>query len=46
MQRTDWWLPKVGGLGVRKMGEEGQKQTPSYKINKSWGYNAQHGEYS
>ena len=35
------------GWGVGKMGEEGQKvQTSSYKINKSWGYNVQHGDYS
>ena len=29
------------------MGEEGRKaQTSSYKINKSWGCNVQHGDYS
>ena len=29
------------------MGEGGQKvNTSSYKINKSWGYNVQHGDYS
>ena len=28
------------------MGKRGQKlQTSSYKINKSWGYNVQHGDY-
>ena len=30
-----------------KMGEEGKmEQTSSYKINKSWGCNVQHGDYS
>ena len=29
------------------MGDGGQKlQTSSYKINKSWGCNVQHGDYS
>lgn len=33
MQRTDWWLPEVGGGGVGTMGTRGQKvQTCSYKI--------------
>ena len=32
---------------VGKMGEEGQKvQTFSYKLNKSWGYDLQHDDYS
>ena len=35
------------GWGVGEMGEGGQKvQTSSYKINKSWGYNVQHGDCS
>ena len=35
-----------GELGMVKMGGGGQKvQTSSYKINKSWGYNVQHGDY-
>ena len=47
MQRTDWWLPEVGGGGVGEIGEGGQKApTSSYKINKSWGCNPQHGDYS
>ena len=34
-----------GELGMVKMGGGGQKvQTSSYKINKSWGYNVQHGD--
>ena len=33
--------------GVSKMGKVDQKvQISSYKINKSWGYNVQHGDYS
>ena len=41
---------QIGGWGgvavVGKMGEGGQKvQTSSYKINKSWGCNVQHGDY-
>lgn len=29
------------------MGKGGQKvQTPSYKINKAWGHNTQHGDHS
>ena len=36
-----------GCLGVGKTGEGGQVvQTSSYKINKSWGCNVQHGDYS
>ena len=36
----------VPGAGC-KMGEGGQKvQTSSCKINKSWGCNVQHGDYS
>ena len=35
------------GLGVGEMGEGGQKvQASSYKINKSWGCNVPHGDYS
>ena len=35
------------GWGGSKMGERGQKvQTFRYKINKSWGCNLQHGDYS
>ena len=47
IQTTDWWLPEGRGVGVGKMGEGGQKvQTSSYKINKSWGYNVHHGDFS
>ena len=36
-----------GGSGVGKIGEQGQEiQTCSHKINKSWGYNVHHGDYS
>ena len=35
------------GWGVGEMGEGGEKvQTASYKINKSWGCNVQHVDYS
>ena len=34
-------------MGVGELDEEGQNvPTSSYKINKSWGCNAQHGDYS
>ena len=42
--RTDQWLPEVG-CGRAKW----VKRVKSYKlpvINKSWGCNAQHGDYS
>ena len=43
---TDCWLPEVGE-GVGKMVEEGQKvPTSSYKLNKPWKCNAQHGDCS
>ena len=48
IQRTDWWLPEVK-VGVREMGEEEQKSTKgtcSYKIDRSWGYNEEHSDYS
>ena len=36
-----------GRVGVSKVCKEGQKlHTPSYKINKSWRYNVQCGNYS
>ena len=36
-----------GWVGDGQMGEGGQKeQTSSDIINKSWGYNVQHGDYS
>lgn len=38
IERTDWWLPGVGGWG--ETGEGSQKvQTSSYKMNESWGCN-------
>ena len=40
-------VPEVGNGRVGKMGEGGQKvQTSSYNMNKSWGCNIQHGNYS
>lgn len=37
----------VVARGVGGMGEGDQKvQTSSYKINKVWGWNVQHGDYS
>ena len=44
----DCWLPDLGGgWMVGEMTEEGQKvDTFSYKINKFWGSNIQHGDYS
>ena len=45
IQRTDCWLLEVGVVG--KMGEGSQKVQPSsYKINKSWACNVQHGDNS
>ena len=49
--RTDGWLPEelkgVGGGVGDKMCEDGQKvQTSSYKISQSWGYHAQHADWS
>ena len=38
---------KRQGLGVGGLGKSGQKvQNSSYKINKYWGYNVQHDDYS
>ena len=38
-------VARSGGWELGKMGEVGQKiQTSSYKINKSWGGNVQHGD--
>ena len=35
------------GYRIGNTGEEDQKiQNSSYEINKSWGYNVQHGNYS
>ena len=45
IQRTRLVVARVGGVG--EMGEGDQKaQTSSYKINKFWGCNVQHGDYS
>ena len=49
IQRTDQWLPEVGGEMSEgsEMGEANQKvQASSYKINKSWECKVQHGNYS
>ena len=47
MQRRDQWLSEAGGQGWAKMDEGGRKvNTCSYKINKAWGCNVQHGDYS
>ena len=41
IQIVDWWLQWWG------IGEGGQKvQNSSYKVNKFWGSNVQHGTYS
>ena len=46
IQNTDRWLPEAR-WGVAEMGEGSQKvQTSSYKINKSWECNVQHGNSS
>ena len=37
-QALGWWAGETS--------EGSQRCKPSYKINKSWGYNAQHGNYS
>ena len=41
VQRTDWWL-----LEVVVGWEEWVKGVKSYKINKLWEFNVQHGDYS
>ena len=44
-QRVEWLLPRAGEQG--QWGDIGQMvQTSSYKINKFWGSNVQHGVYS
>ena len=46
IQRTDGWLPEVGGEG-RKMGEGGTKaEISSYKRNESWECYVQHDDNS
>ena len=44
-QNTEWWLP--GTEEYEKWGDTLQReQTSSYKINKLWGSNMLHGNYS
>ena len=44
-QRVEWWLPGTGESG--KWGDASQRiQAFSYKMNKFWGSNVQHGDYS
>lgn len=44
-QRVKWQLP--GTEEWEKGGDLGQRaHTCSYKLNKSWGYNVQHNDYS
>ena len=47
-QKVDWWLPESGWKKGRVIvGKGSQKvQTSHNKINKLWGYNIQHGDYS
>ena len=46
IQRTDGWLPEIGGEG-RKMGEGGTKaEISSYKRNESWECYVQHDDNS
>ena len=55
-RETKSWTHRYGGkiagcqrwgFGGSEMGESSQtEQTSSYKINKSWGCNVQHGDYS
>ena len=46
-ETDDLWLPEVEGWGEGELEEGGQKvQTSSYKINKYYGCNVQHGDYS
>ena len=46
IQRTDGWLPEIGGEG-RKMGEGGTKaEISSYKRNEFWECYVQHDDYS
>ena len=43
-KKSDLWLSDAGG---GELDEGGQRlQTPSYKINKYWGCNVQHDDYS
>ena len=44
-QKVEWWLPGAGG-GVEWRGIDQRVQTSSYKMNKFWGSNAQHSDYS
>lgn len=45
-QRTDWWLPGVG-CRVGEMDQGFQKvHTSSFKIDKLWECNVQHGDNS
>ena len=41
-----WWLPEARGGGWAKWDRGSKVQTFSYKINKSWGCNIQHGNHS
>ena len=47
-QRTDWRLPEVGGGGWVGKGQNGLRRSPStkFQLQKSWGCNTQHGDYS
>ena len=42
--RTEWWFPGAERWEKRDAGQ--RVQTSSYKINKFWGSNVQHGDYS
>lgn len=43
---TDWWVPEAG-VGMGEMSEDSQqKESSSYKMNRSGRCNVQHGNYS
>ena len=45
LETVEWWLPGAGEQ--EKWGDVDQRvQTSSHKINKFWGSNVQHGDYS
>ena len=43
-KRVEWWLPEAGEW--EKWGDAGKRvKTFSYKMNKFWGSDVQHGDY-
>ena len=46
IQRVGWWLPQAGGDGGNGKMLVKKIQIFNYKMNKFWGSNAQHGDFS